>query len=408
MPKAMIISVGGTPAPIIKSICEYKPDFVSFFASQDTCNLVTQIKSEVADNNAQIKSELTLADNVNDLFHCHSKAEEAVERVLVKGYKKDDVIVDYTSGTKNMSVAVALAAITHGFSFSYVGGIERTKEGVGIVVNGQEVVYQSINPWDFLAIEEKKKIALLFNQYQFKAAKELSDSLRDKSTKYKSLFKKVSFLIDGFHMWDLFRHTEAKDCFTKAKVDELLETEDKTFKAFAGRSKELFAVLENIIRDGKKPRMNLILDMFSNAERRFREGKIDDAILRLYRLVEMVAQERLLSKFGIDSSEVTIEKVPASLKEYYLANYRNGRDGKIQIPLTAAFKLLKTLGDELGRLFENSETKFRDIQSSRNNSYLAHGFGSSKEETYRTLREFILSLEIFDVNNIPVFPMVDI
>ncbi|MBI5307128.1 MAG: TIGR02710 family CRISPR-associated protein [Planctomycetes bacterium] len=408
MPKAMIISVGGTPAPIIKSICDYKPEFVSFLASQDTCNLVTQIKSEVADNNVQIKSELTLVDNVNDLFHCHDKADEAVGRVSVRGYKKEEVIVDYTGGTKNMSVAVALAAITHGFSFSYVGGKERTKEGVGIVVNGQEVVYQSINPWDFLAIEEKKKIALLFNQYQFKAAKDLSDSLRDKSTKYKTLFKKIGFLIDGFHMWDLFRHSEARDCFKRAKIDELLEADDKTFKTFAVKTKELSAFLENIIHDGKKACMNLILDMFSNAERRFLEGKIDDAILRLYRLVEMVAQERLLSNYGIDSSDVKIEKIPDDLKDHYLQNYRNGRDGKIKIPQTAAFKLLKALGDELGRLFEDNETKFRGIQSSRNNSYLAHGYGSSKEETYCTLRAFILGLEVFNVDSIPVFPKVDI
>jgi hypothetical protein len=57
-----------------------------------------------------------------------------------------------------MSVALALAAVAHGFCFSYVGGgKERTKNGVGIVINGQEQVYSCINPWDFLAVEEKKR-----------------------------------------------------------------------------------------------------------------------------------------------------------------------------------------------------------------------------------------------------------
>jgi hypothetical protein len=93
MPKAMIISVGGTPQPIIKSICKYKPEFISFFASQDTCDLVASIKAEVSKNGLGIKSEITLADNVNDLLYCHEKAEEAVERIISKGYMKEDVIV---------------------------------------------------------------------------------------------------------------------------------------------------------------------------------------------------------------------------------------------------------------------------------------------------------------------------
>jgi hypothetical protein len=83
--KAMIVSVGGTPAPIVKAICEYKPEFVSFFASQDTSDLVKGIKDDVLSNGITVKSELTLADNVNDLFHCHGKAEEAVGRVLSRG-----------------------------------------------------------------------------------------------------------------------------------------------------------------------------------------------------------------------------------------------------------------------------------------------------------------------------------
>ncbi len=87
--------------------------------------MVDTIRAEIATNIYDVKAEITLADNVNDLLQCHEKAEEAVERVIKKGYGKEDVIVDYTGGTKNMSVAIALASITHGFSFSYVGGKER-------------------------------------------------------------------------------------------------------------------------------------------------------------------------------------------------------------------------------------------------------------------------------------------
>jgi len=411
MAKAMIITVGGTPPPIIKSICEYKPEFVSFFASQDTSDLIKTIKDETFLNGVIIKSELTLADDVNDLFHCHSKADEAVRRVLDKGYNKDDVIVDYTGGTKNMSVSLALAAITHGFCFSYVGGKERTKNGIGIVVNGQEKVYSCINPWDFLAIEEKKKIALLFNQYQFKAAKELIDDLCAKNIKNKSLFKTIGIMVDGYHKWDLFRHKDAIDRFERAKIDGIKHDADVKIQTFARETEGRMVFLRETIADGnngRKPCRSYMLDLYANAERRHEEGKTDDAILRIYRIVEMGAQERLLREHSIHVSDVKKEQIPERIRDEFIRLYKTQRDGKIKIPQTAAFDLLDTLGDELGKLFKERKNNFLDMQNSRNYSYLAHGFESAKDKTYLSLRDFVLSLELFKRDDAPVFPKMEL
>src|SRR3990172_5815350 len=108
MIKAMIISVGGTAEPIIRSIAEYRPEFASFFASQDTCDRISEIKRELQEAKLSIKNEITLAHDVNDLYHCFGKAEEAVKRALSKGYNSEEVIVDYTGGTKNIFVAPSL------------------------------------------------------------------------------------------------------------------------------------------------------------------------------------------------------------------------------------------------------------------------------------------------------------
>ncbi len=402
----MVVTVGGSTKPIERSIFEHRPEFVSFFASQDTCDLIAQIKSSLEAQGVSIKSEVTLADDVNDLLHCHEKAEEAVQRVMRRGYERDNVIVDYTGGTKNMSVALALAAITHGVSFSYVGGSERTKSGVGVVVDGHEIVYKSINPWDFLAVEEKKKIALLFNQYQFKAANDLIDGLLEKSSKYKSLFRKISFLIDGYQNWDLFRHKDAQKAFDRAKIEEIMESDDSSLKAFARATQERLPFLNEIIARAKKPSVFSILDMFSNAERRFEEGKVDDAVLRLYRLVEMVAQEKLMNSYAIDVSNARKDQIPESLRDEFVKNHTGAHDNKIKLPMTAAFRLLGELGDETGKIFTAGEGRFRDIQSSRNHSYLAHGFESSKETTYIKLRDFILDLKIFSSADAPTFPKI--
>ncbi len=405
--KAMIISVGGTPAPVIKTIREHKPEFVSFFASQNSIDHVAKIKSAINCEEFSVTSEVTLADDVNDLLHCHQRAEEAIKRVLLKGFKKEVITVDYTGGTKNMSVALALASISCGFSFSYVGGRERTKDGVGIVVDGQEEVYHNVNPWDFLAIEERKKIAVLFNQYQFKAARELTNSLAGRSTKYKAVFKKMGLLVDGYYMWDLFRHPEAVQLFEKARTDDTLEGEDEAIRDFAVVAKQHLAYLKgNVDAKIKGPSSFLILDLYSNAERRAEEGKVDDAILRLYRVVEMIAQERLLNKYGIDTSNVKADQIPAGLVEEYIRKFKDPHNGVIKVPQAAAYMLLAALEDEIGKLFEANQLRFKDIQSSRNGSYLAHGFRSSTEKTYEKLRDFILGLNTFAVEDAPSFPKI--
>ena len=177
-------------------------------------------------------------------------------------------------------------------------------------------------------VKERKNIAILYNQYQFKAAKNLADNLQEKSTKYRSLYKKIGFLIDGYNNWDLFCHQDALDCFKRAKIDEIMESDDKPIKVFAETAEKQLHFLKEIVKDSKKPSALLILDIFSNAERRFEEGKIDDAILRLYRLVELMAQDRLYNKHHIVVSDVKIEQIPECLKTEFLRSHRSQRGAR--------------------------------------------------------------------------------
>ncbi len=304
-----------------------------------------------------------------------------------------------------MSLSLALASIRHGFTYSYIGGKERTKDGLGIVVDGKEEVYESINPWDFLAVYEKERISTLFNNYQFKAAKELSDYVCNKTTKYKTLYKKIGLIIESFYKWDLFRHSDALKMFIRADVDSLqYEYDDRWIKDFTKEVLKAIERLKELIKDAGKPTMSMICDLFSNAERRFQEGKIDDAILRLYRAVEMIAQMRLLEGYEIDTSDVKPELIPESLRERFISRHRDFADNKIKIPQNDAFLLLKELGDTVGNTFMENEKKFKALQSSRNYSYLAHVFESSSENTYRSFREFILSLRIIETSDIIEFP----
>ncbi len=409
--KALIISVGRPIDPLIKAIQHHKPNFVSFFASQDTLENISKVIDALKKTGQVFTSETTLTDNVDDLVICHNKAGEAVRRVLDKGYKRSQVVTDYTFGTKNMAVALALAAIDCGFTFSYVGGTQRTNDGIGTVESGHEHVYESVNPWDFLAVVERSKASLFFNTCQFKACRDLLVDLTQKTTQRRTVYKKLSNLVEAFLNWDLFRHQDGLMSFKASRLDDLEEDQDQRIASFAVACGKLRPRLDSILKcsgQGKLPCLPLALDLFANAERRFIEGMVDDAILRLYRVVEMLAQGRLLDGYNINAGDVTQEQLPETIREKYMQHYLNDRDNKIKLPQYAAYGLLESLGDPLGLRFAAEEKRFLGIQQARNYSYLAHGFQSAKEDTYRSLRKFVMNLGSIGEEDIIVFPTLEL
>lgn len=145
MPDALIISLGGTPEPVIASIETHAPRAVCFFASDQSVDLVGSIKDTLRQKGVVFKDTKVLCDDINDLVHCYERALTCAERLLRvdPDLAPDDVVVDYTGGTKTMTAALALATVGKGFRFSYVGGKTRTKDGLGVVVSGKEVLTSS-------------------------------------------------------------------------------------------------------------------------------------------------------------------------------------------------------------------------------------------------------------------------
>src|SRR5690606_2247321 len=88
----------------------------------------------------------------------------------VKRGEECRVVVDFTGGTKCMSAAVSLQASRWPCEFSYIGGAQRTKDGVGIVESGHERVVHQANPWDALGYRAVEEFIVLFDQRAFLAA----------------------------------------------------------------------------------------------------------------------------------------------------------------------------------------------------------------------------------------------
>jgi CRISPR-associated protein (TIGR02710 family) len=423
MPEVMILSVGGSKEPIIKSLSCFKPHFAVFIASQETnLELGRIIEGVQKDVNSKMESVVEITSDHQALEACFNAATAAIDKAIKwadsRGIDRKKIMVDFTGGTKCMSVALSYAAAEYGLTFSYVGGIGRTKEGVGVVIDGKEKIFSAVNPWILISRDEKLKIAELFNSCQYFAALTQYKEYAEKTSEYKSFHKRFVSLLSGYYQWDLFRHIEAVKDFKTADPGTMRDLKGcDGLEDFISDSVLRFEILKKISEKshqagggGYKPSYLHLTDLIANALRRRKEGKMDDAILRLYRVIEMAAQICLYDKWSLDTSRASPEKIPESLREEFIKRYGNtDRQGMTfcKLPQDASLRILAELKDDTGIRYKEEEKKFQALQVQRNNSYLAHGCNSSKEETLDSLESFVFNITGINKEEIVSFPRLE-
>ncbi len=413
MGKALLISVGGSPSPIIKSINRFKPQYIIFFASKGSESMISQIRRNITyDYKADDK---IVVNDGEDLTASYSVLREKLPEILKRWrIKPSQLLVDYTGGTKSMSAAMVLSTIDNCRKYIYIGGKKRTKQGLGIVIEGEERTLILTNPWNRYAVELKKQATFLFNQCHFDICVQVlskAEKMVDKSEKrYYRMWKEI---VEGYAYWDKFMHKVAKNKLYRGKSEMgILVGAQPELKRFLRQLSKNCKFLSEM--DDKK----LFLDLLANAKRRAEvERKYDDAVARLYRALEKLAQMEL-KNLGINTSNVKETQIPETIREEFVKKYKTkDKDGKevIRLGLFADYKLLKELNHPLGdKFFEvrNGEEKTqKDIEAVlnvRNNSILAHGDVPVKAEHYHRLFQKILEFSNTKESDIPVFPQIEI
>lgn len=400
--KAMIVSVGGTVEPIIFSLTQHRPEFVCFFASQESLDKIGDIKKGVSDQGHVFQDYKVTCDDASDLTHCYERAGECAEKIRESGYSAEDVLVDYTGGTKSMTAALGLATIGHGYSFSYVAGTERTKEGLGVVVTGTEKILQGVSPWRIFAVEERKRISLFVSAFQYEAAIVTISATRGSlSERDLELWDALEGVLRGYLAWDSFDHTEALRQLTSGVSRLELCCKIGGWKGLFGfleTAQENLSALKEMAfntKGFKNMHPVMIRDLVSNAHRRYRQNKYDDAVARLYRAVEMAGQIAFEEAVGCPNSKAHPEKIPETLREEYRARYGDPKAGVLlKIPLFGTFRVLRELGHSLAESYSAHEEEIMKILSTRNSSILAHGIQPVKKETCEKFMQIVKDLVV--------------
>jgi CRISPR-associated protein (TIGR02710 family) len=428
-PKAMLVSVGGSPEPVIFSLNQRQPEYVIFFASRASRKMIRE-NIEPALSFRPRDHEIVVTLDEEDLGVSVAELLRKIPQMLdLWGIGFADLIGDYTGGTKTMSAALVLALAERGCQYSYVGGKSRNKEGLGTVLSGYERMLFLDNPWDALAVGPCRDAALLFNRCRFMAVRDLAERTAARTERHRPFFEALQHLAEGYYDWDNFNHGRALQLLKRGESQlrnyaaASPQTAVRRFHAEVAANLPLLEVINQELgrlvksNPGKKDKIEnkptasnslLVTDLVANAMRRATlEFKYDDAVARLYSAVEKLAKHRLLVAYGIDNSAVDLARVPEPLHEELKTCTNPHEDGKIQIPLYKSYELLAALDDPLGAAYTVQAEELRKVLGVRNMSLLAHGFAPVSEETYRKLRKITLEFLDLKVEELPRFPELD-
>lgn len=398
--EAMIVSVGGSIEPLIATLRDHRPGMVIFFASEQSVELIGAITDRLRNEGICSSDRKVVTSDPQDLLACYEEALRCATLVAELGIPPGQVAVDFTGGTKVMSVALALATVGKGFSFVYVGGHKRSKDGRGVVITGSEAIIHRDDPFAVFAVEERMRLALFFRTFQFTAAKALLQTVlaRPLCAPDRLAFELIGEVAQGYLHWERFEYERALDVLSRcskkwkvavqanpglryASVLNTLEANVRWLEQLAGHTNRF-----------KRCHQLYVADLLANADRRAAEGSYDDGIVRLYRALELGAQVSIQRRLGCGTDRVPIDQVPEPIRADFLARYRQDEAGTLQLPLEAGYRLSAALGEPEGQYFEQQRLQFKKVQAARNSSWLAHGMNPANEKDYHHLREVVLAI----------------
>ena len=200
--RAMLVSLGGSPEPVLYTLGQQQPEYILFFVSAESAGQIQGIIRELPYPCHDF--DRILSPSAEILGDCFRVLRDHLPRKLSQwGLSPAELLVDYTGGTKSMSAALVLATIELAHRYSYVGGIERDKGGVGVVLGGRERMHYIQNPWQEVAQEERKRISLLFATARYETARqEIQGMLTHLEDSEREFWQAMGVLVEGYGDWD--------------------------------------------------------------------------------------------------------------------------------------------------------------------------------------------------------------
>lgn len=390
----LICTVGGSHQPVVTAIGEMRPHFVCFICTgRDPATGQPGSEIQITSKGQMIKArpcdqtpslpnipaQTGLADEQfevclvpsDDLDAAYKAISDALA-TLRHRFPDAALVADYTGGTKTMTAALVMAVLeTADIELRLVTGARadliKVRDGTegGVVVSVEHLrLRRAMAPylaaWDRYAYGE--------------ACQGLTTIPAPRNAQLRSDLQIARDLSRAFDAWDRFDHRRASEIL-------------RIYQPRVGRSLGLhftFLSLLAVPDDDRRREAACLWDLWRNAERRAAQGRYDDAVARVYRLLEWTAQWLLRDRAGIDTSNLRQESIPDGVR--ITTNHR----GEHQAGLLAAWELVAHhLDTKAGRWAQVERSRLQDHITMRNDSILAHGYRPLDHSDWERLAKWV-------------------
>ena len=410
MTRVLIVSVGGSPEPILKAVQCHQPDELIFVCSAPPCqapsleqvigvgmpcrhsvdgvedwrpNLVTQLGLK------DFRADLQIIDlpDPDDLNDCLLRLRSFI-KTLPSRFSQLELCGDFTGGTKSMSTALAFALLEQKATLSVVSGprdnLIRIDHSEGLRI---------VDPIPFLAhrLLQERLPPLLEAHLYGRARSLLMDFHKDQTDQLNTeqqdalitLINQLQVLV----LWDRFRWREALDAAEACGFHQIWPD----LHSWWLRVEASIDWDPNLYPPISITGYELVQDLLLNAERRGRRGWYDDAVARLYRATELLAQTYIRLELQFQGSP------DWSQRELQLVT------GEV-FPNTGVSGLYRWLQDHeahrrkgkadqgLGSIYARQRFELKQLFDTRNQSLLGHGLQPITEATWQSLQDRVSNL----------------
>lgn len=404
--RGAILSVGGSTAPLIQALTRRPVESALFIVSERS---ESQVAAEVLPKlGYALQWECLLLNEPDDLNSCYRQIRAEVPAWLSRRrLAAEETYFDLTGGTKPMSAALTLAAVEWIPHYHYVSG-EREKGGLGNVISGTERSAEGPNPWLCTGLRQREAATQLYAEGHVEAAAALLEkaaSTAAEQTETLKAFARFCHLLAKVDLF-LFRGAanELGQCCRMLEVALELRGEAEALTRLK-RLREHWTALETEYRTGKfHPRC--LLELLANAQRRRRQGRFDDAVARLYRAVELFAQNRLHEAFGAESGRIALDRMDAGLAATLRAEFPDSviEGNRLQLSCAKGFQALAHSPQVEDRRLTESYQRLKPALEKRNQSWLAHGTRPAEPADFDQMWNAVLKEFNIGAADIPQWP----
>lgn len=313
-------------------------------------------------------SEIVELESAHDLDEVFRETNGLIQRLTARGYTPEAIALNYTSGTKVMGSGAVLSAVYNKImELRYITGLGMASSGHRILTTKPESVFA----YQYMLNGRRMLHDLRFRSAQEALAQVDAEFLNPED---RQQHRDLHRLSDAYEQWDNFypdrfflQYNQVR--FGHEALNDFKMSEDGLKK------------LGNVITEMQQgePGPHIITDLYNNAVRRLMIGRTEDAMARLYRAMEMLAQWVLKRDYGLDTNNLDTRRIPPRDRVTFEA-LRSMEDGMVKIGLRKAYDLLVILGAEVGQAFHKDPVALRFLET-RSSSVLAHGLRPTEPES---------------------------